>query len=161
MPTLDLGCGSSKRGDIGIDISPAKGVDHILRLGFDRVPYPDNTFDHVWMIHAIEHIPFTIWSPEGLRVYPMVTLLSEVYRVMKPGAVFEILTLEFPDPRCFEDPTHVSIWTRNTINHFVGTRDSAVGNTNDELAGLRVPFKLERSGLTNDGLLEILLRKIN
>lgn len=159
MVSLDLGCGSTKRGDIGIDISQGEGVDHVLALGFDDLPFPDNTFDRVFMIHAIEHVPFMVWTVAGVRTYPMVQLLSEVYRVMKPGASFEILTLEFPDPRCFEDPTHCSIWTRNTINHFVGARDSAVGNTNDELAGLRVPFKLERSGLTTDGLLEIILRK--
>lgn len=159
MQTLDLGCGANKRGDVGIDVAAAPGVNHVLRLGFDAIPYPDNHFDHVWMIHAIEHIPFTIWTHEGNRTYPMVQLLREVYRVLKPGCAFEILTLEFPDPRCFEDPTHVSTWTRLTINHFVGTRDSDVGNRNDELAGLRVPFKLERSGLTSDGLLEIVLRK--
>jgi SAM-dependent methyltransferase len=159
MPTLDLGCGAQKRGDIGIDCSPAPGVNHVLRLGFDRIPYVDNHFDHVWMIHAIEHVPFVVWGQDGSRTYPMVQLLREVHRVLKPGSAFEILTLEFPDPRCFEDPTHTSIWTRDTIRHFVGARDSSVGNQNDERAGLTVPFKLERSGLTTDGLLEIILRK--
>jgi SAM-dependent methyltransferase len=159
MPTLDLGCGASKRGDVGIDIAPAPGVNHVLRLGFDPIPYADNHFDHVWMIHAIEHVPFTVWDNLGVRSTPMVRLLWEVYRVLKPGAMFEILTLEFPDPRCFEDPTHVSVWTRKTIHHFLGERDSSVGNANDERAGLRVPFKLERSDLTTDGLLQILLRK--
>lgn len=159
MPTLDLGCGASKRGDVGIDIAEAPGVNHVLVLGFDPIPYPDGYFDHVWMIHAIEHVPFTVWSHDGHRSYPVMKLLSEVYRILKPGALFEILTLEFPDPRCFEDPTHVSVWTRDTIRHFVGARDSEVGNRNDERAGLRVPFKLEMSGLTTDGLLQILLRK--
>lgn len=159
MVSLDLGCGSTKRGDVGIDIAEGEGVDHVLALGFDNLPFTDNTFDRVFMIHAIEHVPFMVWTVTGVRTYPMVQLLSEVYRVMKPGAAFEILTLEFPDPRCFEDPTHCSIWTRETIKHFVGARDSDVGNRNDELAGLRIPFKLERSGLTSDGLLEIILRK--
>lgn len=159
MPTLDLGCGASKRGDIGIDIAPAPGVNHVLRLGFDKIPYPDNHFDHVWMIHAIEHIPFMVWDRHGDRSYPVQQLLSEVHRVLKPGCMFEILTLEYPDPRCFEDPTHISVWTRDTIRHFVGARDSDVGNANDERAGLRVPFKLEQSGLTSDGLLQILIRK--
>ncbi len=159
MPTCDLGCGANKRGDVGIDIAVAPGVNHVLRLGFDKIPYPDNHFDHVWMIHAIEHVPFVVWSHDGQRTYPMVQLLSEVYRVLKPGCAFEILTLEFPDPRCFQDPTHVSVWTRDTMTHFVGARDSMVANDNDYRAGLRVPFKLEHSGLTSDGLLQIVVRK--
>lgn len=160
MPlSLDLGCGSTKRGDVGVDIAPGPAVDHVLALGFDNLPFADNTFDRVFMVHAIEHVPFMVWTVTGVRTYPMVQLLSEVYRVMKPGASFEILTLEFPDPRCVEDPTHCSYWTRETIKHFVGCRDTVVANDNDYRAGLRVPFHLERSGLTTDGLLEIILRK--
>ncbi len=159
MPTLDLGCGGSKRGDVGIDIAAWPGVDHVLALGFDRLPYADGFFNAAFMIHAIEHVPFTIWSHDGRRSYPMVQLLGEVYRVLKPGACFNILTLEFPDPRCFEDPTHVSIWTRKSIYHFAGNRDSAVGDRNDEMAGLKIPFEVVKSDLTTDALLEIVLRK--
>lgn len=160
MPTLDLGCGTNKQGDIGIDIAPASGVDHVLSLGFDPIPYPDDTFDGAVMIHAIEHIPFTLSLVDGSRKYPVLFLLREACRVLKPGGTFRILTIEFPDPRCFEDPTHVSVWTRNTIRHFVGKRDSDVGNENDRRAGLRVDgFELVSSGLTSDGLLEIVLRK--
>lgn len=159
MPTLDLGCGSYKRGDVGIDIIPGPAVDRVVRLGFETIPYPENHFDGATMIHAIEHIPFTLWTSDGERTYPMVRLLREVFRVLKPGKDFLILTLAFPDSRCFEDPTHCSVWTVDTIRHFVGGRDSPVGDRNDEAAGLRVPFKLIRSGLTSDGLLEIILRK--
>jgi SAM-dependent methyltransferase len=159
MPTLDLGCGGNKRGTHGVDIAAWPGVDHVLALGFDKIPYPNDHFDHAWMIQAIEHVPFLVWSHDGRRSYPMVQLLSEVYRVLKPGALFEVQTLEFPDPRAFQDPTHCSIWTRDTIRHFVGARESNVGNHNDELAGLRVPFRLERSDLNQDGILQILLRK--
>lgn len=159
MPTLDLGCGGMKRGDVGIDVVPWPGVDHVVALGFEEIPYPDDTFDGAWMVHAIEHIPFVVFTTYGQRAYPMVHLLREVHRVLRPGATWNILTLEFPDPRCFEDPTHVSVWTRSTIHHFVGARDSEVGNKNDEMAKLRVPFELVRSGPTPEGLLEIILRK--
>ena len=159
MPSLDLGCGGNKRGDIGIDAAPWPGVNHVLRMGFDRIPYADAYFDQATMIHAIEHVPFVVYDHDGNKSYPMVHLLREVFRVLKPSGTFQALTLEFPDPRCFEDPTHVSIWTRRTINHFVGKRDSDVGNSNDEMAGLRVPFELQKSDLTSDGLLEIVLRK--
>lgn len=159
MPTLDLGCGGNKRGDIGIDSQRWPGIDHVLRLGFEKIPYNENYFDGAFMVHAIEHIPFVVFDKHGLAAMPVRDLLLEVFRVLKHGTNFNILTIEFPDPRSVEDPTHCSFWTRNTINHFVGKRDSEVGNANDEMAQLRVPFELVRSGLTTDGLLEIILRK--
>jgi len=159
MPTLDLGCGGTKRGDVGIDCEPWPGVDHVVRLGFQPIPYPDDTFDGAVMIQAIEHIPFIVYSLEGIRAYPMVSFLKEVHRVLKPGTRFVISTLEFPDPRCVEDPAHCSYWTRETAKHFVGGRDSSVGDQNDLMAGLRVPFRLIHSGPTPDGLLEIVLEK--
>ncbi len=159
MQTLDLGCGSQKRGTVGIDVHPGPGIDHVIRLGFQNIPYPDNHFDGAHMVHAIEHIPFIMFEPDGARSFPVLRLLKEVYRVLKPTACFNILTICYPDPRCFSDPTHCSVWTDSTINHFIGNRDSEAGNRNDDMAGLHVPFELVRSGLTTDGLLEINLRK--
>ncbi len=159
MHTLDIGCGSQKRGTVGIDAHPGPNIDHVLRMGFQDIPYPDNHFDAAFMIHAIEHIPFVLWDHGGYHTYPMVRLLREVFRVLKPDACFNILTLCYPDERCFSDPTHVSVWTQSTINHFVGKRDSETGNENDERAGLRVPFELLCSHVNSDGLLEIGLRK--
>jgi SAM-dependent methyltransferase len=169
MPTLDLGCGGNKRGDIGIDIAPWPGVDHTVQLGFEPLPLETGSIDRATCVHAIEHIPFCIWSVPDVgkvrRLYPMVQFLNEVYRVLKPGAEFEIITLSVKqaqghvDFRMWQDPTHVSVWMPETIHHFVGARDSAVGNVNDELAGLRVPFELLRSDLNSDNLLCVVLRK--
>ena len=42
---VDLGCGDSKRGDIGIDRVPLPGVDLVVNLGFEPFPFEDNTID--------------------------------------------------------------------------------------------------------------------
>lgn len=161
MPTLDIGCGSNKLGDIGIDIAEWPGVDHVVNLGFGRIPYDDKHFDKVWSQHSIEHVPFVVYNTNGQRKYPMHHLLTECYRVLKPGCDMDILTLPFPDPRCFQDPTHVSVWTLDTIRHFVGARDSDVGNQNDIMAGLVTGFELVVSELTADKLLHIVIRRPN
>lgn len=174
MPTLDLGCGGQKRGDVGVDIARWPGVDHVVQLGFEPLPFPDNHFERAYCIHAIEHIPFMVWtlSPNStagyhqwVRHYPMVDFLLEVWRVLKPGAEFEILTIAmnqpngFWDPRAFQDPTHCSFWTTDTIRHFCGGRDSSAGDKNDVAAGLRVPFQIVQNGWNSDNLLSIVLRK--
>jgi SAM-dependent methyltransferase len=76
---IDLGCGSSKRpGFIGIDISPAPGVDHILDIVRDPLPFGDNSVDHVYSSHCFEHLV----SP--------INILSEIGRVCKDDATIEI-----------------------------------------------------------------------
>lgn len=157
---LDLGCGRNKHpGAIGIDISADSDADYVLDLGFAKLPFDNNTVDGAYCIHAIEHIPFWVYMFEGVLYRPIIHFLREVHRVLKPGAEFYILTVPYPDPRCFEDPDHKSIWGIGTIRHFVGARGSDVGNENDKRLGLHIPFKLVSEGLTVDQLLEIRLRK--
>ena len=158
---LDLGCGNAKpEGWIGVDISPDSDADYVLDMAGAALPFWANSFDGARCIHAIEHIPF--WVHAGVYhsggYKPMVHFLSEVYRVLKPGAEFYILTLCYPDPRCFQDPDHKSVWTLDTIKHFVGGLGE-VGDANSKRTGLHVPFELICSQLTTDGLLEIRLRK--
>lgn len=165
---LDLGCGNTKPPSwIGVDISPDSDADHVLDMGFQALPFEDNAFYEARAIHAIEHIPFWVYpdynsrDKNGWRYAlrrPIVWFFKEVYRVLKPGAEFYILTLCYPDPRCFQDPDHKSVWTLDTIKHFVGGLGE-VGDANSKRTGLHVPFELVHCGLTSDGLLEIRLRK--
>jgi ubiquinone/menaquinone biosynthesis C-methylase UbiE len=61
---------------VGVDVSPASG--HRIHKPFcaadaTKLPFPDNTFDAVWSVYVLEHIP----NPEAM--------LSEIRRVLKPG----------------------------------------------------------------------------
>lgn len=94
VPTLDVGCGSSK---ILADLPHAVGLDmRFDKLAFmrrtnrllaqadgTRLPFPDDAFECVICSQVIEHIP-----DEGGR------LLDDLDRVLKPGG---ILVLGTPD----------------------------------------------------------------
>ena len=81
---LDLGCGNKPYKDfflsyksyIGADILPAKGVDVVLDDP-TKLPFENEMFDFVLSTQVFEHV-------EDL------TLLSEVYRVLKKNGVFLI-----------------------------------------------------------------------
>lgn len=87
---LDIGCGSGRYANInpkivsiGIDISleqcklaAGKGLS-VSRCDCLKLPFKDESFDHVMSIHVIHHLP-----TEELRVQ----LLKEMCRVMRIGS---------------------------------------------------------------------------
>lgn len=78
---IDIGCGPNKRaGYIGIDIAPAPGVDHVIDVERERLPFEDGSVDYVFSNHAFEHIH----SPQNI--------LREIVRVCRHGATVEIWT---------------------------------------------------------------------
>lgn len=70
MISLDVGCGTDKRGDVGIDIQASKSVDILASASF--LPIRDSCFDKVRSSHVLEHLR-----------RPRIAL-SEVHRVLKP-----------------------------------------------------------------------------
>ena len=56
----------------------AKHVGHDLRF---PLPYPEGSFEGAFSEHTLEHLP----------MYNAIRLLSEVRRVLKPGAVFRVV----------------------------------------------------------------------
>lgn len=84
---IDIGCGGAKReGFIGLDNVPGPQVDFVLDLTKDRFPFDDQTVDHVFSSHFLEHvkIPFHVFQ--------------EIARVCKDGA-----TIEFWTPYAFSN----------------------------------------------------------
>lgn len=95
---LDLGCGDGvhlpvfadrSRVQIGVDrsiVALSQARERVPRawlelVGDDeRLPIPDNTVDFVWSCDTLEHVIDTQ------------TVLSEVRRVLKPGAMFVVIT---------------------------------------------------------------------
>ena len=117
---LDIGCrdGGLRRflpPDIryqGIDITPEfVGPDILIQDISGGIPFPDATFDYVFCIEVLEHVP----NPFGT--------MSEIHRVLRPGGV---LTLSVPNPyhvkeliwNLFRIPDrqgHLYGWTRQTM----------------------------------------------
>lgn len=122
VPVVDLGCGGSKRGDIGIDMYPYPGVDIVCHLGFEPIPLADNSVDKVLAYDFLEHLPVSAYYRENgkWQVHrPRIYLLREVYRILKPGGRFESFTPNFPHQQWAQDPTHEGPpWCPNSWFYF-------------------------------------------
>jgi ubiquinone/menaquinone biosynthesis C-methylase UbiE len=93
---LELGCGDRKRHHqaIGIDIIDYGGVDVVGDVEEVLRQLPDGIVDGAFSYHFIEHI-------ENVE-----SLLDELGRVMKPGAIVEFVAPHFSNPYFYSDPTH-------------------------------------------------------
>lgn len=92
---LNLGCGAMiKKGYINVDgfldgditKNPKfpKNTKFVV-ADIRKLPFPDNYADYVELSHVIEHLPFD----------HVPIALKEIYRVMKKGAEFVVLTNDF------------------------------------------------------------------
>lgn len=102
---INLGSGQQKlEGFINIDnrleMSPDVCCDVIAGL-----PFADSSVDMVRAWDFLEHIPLG----------KTVSVIEEIYRVLKPGGIFDSHT---PDASrgqgAFQDPTHISFWVKNS-----------------------------------------------
>jgi len=135
---LDLGCGLDAKNPYnmdelyGCDIRDRSPDDLSLNfnyfranLSLDSIPFSDNFFDSVSAYDFLEHIPRQMLLPNGVSANPFVNLMSEIYRVLKPGGFFLASTPVYPHIAAFSDPTHVNFITKKTHLYFVGDEPTA------------------------------------
>lgn len=97
MVKIDLGCGPNKqKGFLGLDQYAFPGVDHVLKLGSERLPFEDGTVEEAYAAHFVEH----------LNAVERCHLFNELYRVMKPGAKMSMIVPHWGSSRAYGDPTH-------------------------------------------------------
>lgn len=129
---LDLGCGAKPRNPF--DAHTLVGTDFAI---FNRVstpsvqfvaadltlklPFENESFTSISAFDVLEHVPRWERLPDGSIVFPFVQLMSEIYRLLKPGGVFYGVTPGYPSSAAFQDPTHVNFITRETIDYFSGS----------------------------------------
>lgn len=113
----------------GMDIAPEFASDQVLiRDISEGIPFPDGTFDAVFCIEVLEHVP----NPFGA--------MGEINRVLRPGGVFLV---SVPNPYHFKEilwnllripdrQGHIYNWTRQGM--------TALGAMNG--------FRLEETGGT-------------
>ena len=101
----------------GMDIAPEFAASDILiRDVSEGIPFPDGSFDHVFCIEVLEHVP----NPFGA--------LSEIRRVLKADGV---LVLSVPNPyhvkeliwnllRIPDRQGHIYGWTRQNMTALAG-----------------------------------------
>lgn len=98
---LDIGCGPNKqklddRFDIiGMDWYPFDGVD-VVRDLMRGIPFCDDYFDVVIAKHVIEHFADN----------DLIFLVDEIWRVVKPGGIIEVVVPDITSPNRYRDPTH-------------------------------------------------------
>jgi SAM-dependent methyltransferase len=94
---VDLGCGKRKQdGHIGIDRIDFEGVDHVLDMATDRLPFGDDEVDEVYTSHFMEHLD----SVERCHV------MNEIHRVLKTGGKCTFIVPYWASSRAYGDPTH-------------------------------------------------------
>jgi hypothetical protein len=94
---IDIGCGPNKKeGFIGLDQYAFPGVDHVVALGRDPLPFGDGTVEEAHASHFIEH----------LTQIERCHLMNELHRVMKPGAKMAVIVPHWGSTRAYGDPTH-------------------------------------------------------
>lgn len=126
LKTLDLGCGRHPKNPFGadeifgVDIRPLGSNIRAGNLSLESIPFESNYFDYVTAHDFIEHIPrilsiFNVELQKNETIFPFIRLMNEIYRVLKPGAVFYSKTPAYPHAEAFQDPTHVNIITEQTF----------------------------------------------
>lgn len=119
---VDLGCGFRKNGNIGIDITKeGTSADLKCAIGFEPLPLPDGSVDRVFCRDFLEHLPKAFYAEsERTLKYPVLFLFDEIWRVLKPGGTFTSYTPAFPNVEVHRDPTHLSVWTLESMDYFCG-----------------------------------------
>lgn len=134
---LDLGGGSNPRNPFNANIfftcdfiAPIKQVEGVTFVQCDlteKLPFKTNSFSSISAYDVLEHIPR--WQKEKNKVtFPFINLMSEIFRVLKPGGYFYAITPMYPSRAAFVDPTHVNTLTLESVDYFAGpTHAKALG----------------------------------
>jgi len=127
---FNMGCGLNKTpGYVNVDASPHAAPDEVWDLERTPWPWPDNCAEEVRFIHSLEHM--------GGDPKVFLAIMSELYRIMQPGAV---AVIHVPHPRhdhFLSDPTHVRPILPETLQLFdrrLNEAWAANGQTNTPLA---------------------------
>lgn len=138
---LDLGPGNNKRDShyIGVDIDQYEGVDLVLDLRFNKLPYQDNSVDGVYASHFLEHLTFD----------ENIFLFNEVYRILRPEQIFEIIVPHGMSYAGLVDLSHKTYWTEDTFGYFT-PENKYYYSWFYELNGERVPVINKWKVLKND-----------
>jgi len=158
--TLDLGCGDVPRNPF--DAENFYGIDTRENLGkqiksadlvLQPIPFDDESFDYVTAFDFIEHIPRIIYAPE--KKFPFISLMNEIWRVLKNQGIFLSSTPIYPFSPVFRDPTHVNFITDETFALYFDNKHRLA-----EMYGFNGSFEILFQGLNGSSLISV-LKKVN
>ncbi|GAB1540750.1 hypothetical protein NUACC21_34190 [Scytonema sp. NUACC21] len=107
LEVVDIGCGGQKQRAwfLGVDRVGFPGVDVVTDLE-THLPFPNNSFDHVFAIHILEHI------------HNLLGLMLEIHRILKPHGVLHVLAPHWQHINAVADPTHCRFIDVQTFKYF-------------------------------------------
>ena len=122
---VELGCGNNRRDmdqwvNIGIDSVKGDVVDHVIEMGFEKIPLEDDSVDLVNAYDVLEHIPKQVCMLDGdklVKKLPLIYLMNDVYRILKDGGEFHI-EVPYSDQGYRRDPTHVTRLSEDWHHYF-------------------------------------------
>ena len=99
-----------------LSITPWRWIQDVdpsnVRLGpreralYDAPAFETSSVDEIVAHDIIEHLPNKIQT------------MNEIWRVLKPGAVSDIIVPTTDGRGAWQDPTHVSYWNRNSMYYY-------------------------------------------
>ena len=105
---IDLGCGRRKQpGWFGLDCQQLDGVDLVCDLN-EAIPLPDNCAEEARAFDCLEHVQ------NNKRIH----IMDEIWRLLKPGALFTSFTPSTDGRGAFQDPTHYAFWNQNSFWYY-------------------------------------------
>lgn len=132
---INLGSGPRKLdGYVNIDIQGQCNPD-LCHDVLDGLPFSDNSVDEVCAFDFLEHMP----------VGRQIDVVTDIWRVLKPGGRFEHFTPSTDGRGAFCDPTHKSFWNIMSWRYYTDDAHRA-------LYGIKAKFKIEtlRDLITED-----------
>lgn len=104
---IEIGCGKDKlKGAICIDKRDLESVDFVHDLEKTPWPLPSNHFEYARAKQVIEHIRDPI------------PFMAEVWRILKPGGIFELSFPYYNSQYAWNDPTHKRAFSEQFVEYF-------------------------------------------
>jgi ubiquinone/menaquinone biosynthesis C-methylase UbiE len=106
MRNVELGSGiERKSGYIGID-KEDYGQEYVRDVE-KGLPFDDNSVDNIFAQHLLEHI------------VDLQFVMEEIWRVLKPNGILEVVVPHQDSPSALKDPTHIRLFNEYSFDYWV------------------------------------------